>query len=234
VVFFPAYTSAQESRPKHLDLAIRFVRQVAPENTSYRHKDTSVRWKGVRGAPAYESHTDCSGFLDALLRHTYGLNDESMKQIFGSRRPLAKAYYEAIQTQHGFRRIDSISAILPGDIIAVKYRSDDPENKDHNTGHVMLVAEAPATRPATPPLAKETRQWEVVVIDQSHSGHGPKDTRHRQGHKDASGLGEGILRIYARKDGSLAGYSWSTLKNSEFHGREDREIVIGRFQQPAQ
>src|SRR6516225_3276681 len=59
-IVLPSYGWAQESRPKHLDLAIRFVRQVAPENTSYRHKDTSVKWKGVRGAPAYESHTDCS------------------------------------------------------------------------------------------------------------------------------------------------------------------------------
>jgi hypothetical protein len=155
-----------------------------------------------------------------------------MKQIFGSRRPLAKAYYEAIQTQHGFRRIDSMSAVLPGDIIAVRYRSDDPENKDHNTGHVMLVAEAPTARDGTPPLAKGTQQWEVVVIDQSRSGHGPKDTRHRDGHKGATGVGEGIMRVYAHKDGSLAGYSWSTFKNSEFHSQDDRQIVIGRFQPP--
>jgi hypothetical protein len=143
---------------------------------------------------------------------------------------LAKTYYEAIRKEKHFKRIETVSAVKPGDIIAIRYRPGDAENRDHNTGHIMLVVTSPERRNPSPPRVEETQQWEIRIIDQSRSGHGPADTRHRPGRKELSGLGEGVLRIYARIDGTIAGYSWSTLKNSEYHDRAERDILIGRFQ----
>jgi hypothetical protein len=52
----------QPATPKHLEWATRLLADVRPgTTTTYRHKKTSVRWRGVNGAAASECHTDCSG-----------------------------------------------------------------------------------------------------------------------------------------------------------------------------
>ena len=60
------------------------------------------------------------------------------------------------------------------------------------------------------------------------AAHGPADTRHRRG-GDRDGLGQGVLRLYAAADGTVAGYSWSTLRASEVHRQGGRDLVIGRY-----
>lgn len=197
----------------HLDLA----------NTDYVHGAPRVKFT----IPC-ESHTDCSGFADALLAHSYGFDKQEFRDIFGSGRPTAARYYDAVIQQNGFARIERVQDARPGDFLAVKYFS----RKD-NTGHVMLVASKPAlmNRPKSP-LMPGTLQWEVAVIDSSESGHGPMDTRHKRGinGKDHDGLGEGILRIYSDGVGNVVGFAWSTLTASKFKSPQDEHLVIGRLQ----
>src|SRR5262249_16041670 len=118
-----------------LDWATLLVKNLRLENTSYRHKPTTVKWKGIDGAADYESHTDCSGFLNALLKRAHGLTDDSLEEWLGTKRPLAKTYHDAITGQKKFRRILLVKDVQPGDIIAIKYRPGDPENIDNNSGH---------------------------------------------------------------------------------------------------
>jgi hypothetical protein len=77
----------------------------------------------------------------------------------------------------------------------------------------------------------DTEQWAVPIIDSSHSGHGPTDSRHHRGanNKDRDGLGRGVFRIYAGSQGQVVGFSWSTARVSKFVAPDDEHLVIGRL-----
>jgi hypothetical protein len=229
--------------PAHLDWAVKMVAGLKIENTSYRHKDLCVQWKGIDGAQEFVSHADCSGFLNELFKRAYGLSDDTFTDWWNTKRPLAKTYHRAILEGKHFQRIEKIQDVEPGDVIAIKYADEDPENEGNNTGHTLLVVAKPQSRQATEKIVENTEQWAVAVIDQSCSGHGAADTRHHKADKqtipsrctdgkDAHGLGEGVFRIYSTKQGEVAGYTWSTWKGSHFHaqdGDDGRHLVFGRF-----
>jgi hypothetical protein len=224
-----AADSPREAEPPHVEWARAMVQGLRRDDTSDRHQGGSVRWKGINGAAGYECHTDCSGFLNALLGRAYGLPDSTFREWFGTRRPSARTYHDAIESQNHFRRITHLRDARPGDVLAIRYPADDPENKDHNTGHVLLVVETPRPRQASAPVVDGTEQWEVAVIDQSRSGHGPWDTRHQKEGGSAAGLGQGVFRVYTRGDGTVAGHAWSTQRKSEYHDQGGRHLVIGRL-----
>ena len=70
--------------PQHLTDARELVRRLDLAHTSYEHGAGTVTFSGTR-----ESHTDCSGFIDALLKHSYGYDEAQFKKWFGARRPTA-------------------------------------------------------------------------------------------------------------------------------------------------
>src|ERR1019366_9410017 len=214
--------TAQESKPDpHVASAERLVDQLALADTSYEHGQGSVTWTG-----AVASHTDCSGFIDHLLMHDDGLTTDDFKRWFGSRRPTAGRYHDAIVEGRGFTRLHSIAALRPGDLIAIKYLT-----RHDNTGHIMLVIETPRRINPSPPYLDNTVQWSVPVIDSSETGHGPTDTRHKRGADghDHDGLGRGIFRLYADGQGPPTGFSWSTAKVSHFVAPDDEHLVLGRL-----
>lgn len=222
------HTSAGEAKePKHLADAKLLLKDLLPQNSSYRHKDADVQWKGggAKAEPeANVCHTDCSGFLDALLTHSYGYKEADFKKWFDSKRPTARRYYEQISRENGFKKIALLKDLQPGDIVAVKY----PEG-DKNTGHVMLAASAAKLVKSSKPRVEGTDQWEVTVIDCSMSGHGASDTRRLEDGKSRNGLGRGVLRLYTDKAGALAGYAWSTFGNSTYQDQDHHPINIGRI-----
>ena len=216
-----AATCRAVEQPKHLAAAIDLLGRLDLQNTTYRHGDPQVTWQGV-----CQSHTDCSGFLDALLMHCYGYTRDDFKQWFDSHQPSARRYHDAIVHERGFREIRLLADVLPGDVLAVKY-----SNRTDSTGHIMLVSERPRRIAPQEPVVAATEQWEVPVIDSSHSGHGPTDTRYRRGSngKDHDGLGSGVFRIYTDPQGHVAGFSWSVSKASKFVAPDDEHLVIGRL-----
>ena len=216
----PAWAqSAADAR--HVLTAQTLVQSLSLDNTSYEHGAGSIVWEGV-----VASHTDCSGLIDHLLMHDDGYTPEDFKRWFGSRRPTAARYHDAIVQGRGFTAVPTVAELRPGDLIAIKYLT----RKD-NTGHIMLVVEAPRRLAALPPQVDGMVQWEVVVIDSSESGHGPTDTRHKRGDggRDHDGLGRGVFRLYATADGSPGGFAWSTSKSSRFIGPDDEHLVLGRL-----
>ena len=211
--------------PKHLVDARKLLKSVLPENSSYQHKNTVVKWQGENDAAQSECHTDCSGLMNSLLEHSYPyFNENQFKKLFGKKRPLAEHYFQAIQDGKGFDSIAKIQEVKPGDFIAIKYG---PGEK--NTGHVMLVSGPPKLHPASDPKVDGTEQWELSVIDSSMSGHGKTDSRSKSDGTFYQGLGQGVFRIYAKKSGALAGYSWSISAKSEYHDAKDRPLAIGRL-----
>ena len=191
------------------------------ENTSYRHGEPEVTWQG-----SCQSHADCSGFLDALLMHSYGYSRDDFKRWFDSHRPSARRYHDAIVEQRGFQQIEHLAEVQPGDVLAVKYlhRSD-------NTGHVMLVADPPhRIAPRRPvvraPTSGKCRSSTVRVLATARPT--PAITAGADG-KDHDGLGRGVLRVYSDSQGQVVGFSWSTAKASKFVAPDDEHLVIGRL-----
>jgi hypothetical protein len=215
---------AQRALPKHLEEAQELVKHLGLTETEYRHKDTVVRWKGLDGAIRYEARTDCSGFIDALLEHSYGLTRADFKKWTGRARPLANTYYAVIDQGKGFTKVDKVQDIQPGDILAIRY----PAGAD-DTGHVLLVSRAPLRRAASAPLEAGADQWELQVIDCTRSGHGKTDTRYKPDGTFTGGVGAGTFRLYTDKAGKFAGHTWSTAAKSEYRSQRDRPIVAGRF-----
>jgi hypothetical protein len=209
----------------HLSVARELVSNIDLRNTSYEHGQGTVSWTGT-----LSSNTDCSGFVDHLLMHTYHYGPDDFSRWFGTRRPSAKRYYDAIIEQTGFRRIDRVTDLKPGDFIAVKYLA-----RTDNTGHIMLVDQPPQRAGRDAQSSRDAvapgDAWLVPVIDSSETGHGPTDTRHKRGADghDHDGLGRGVLRLYTDRDGRVIGFSWSALKSSEFRGPDTEPVALGRL-----
>lgn len=222
---FAVATGAKEPAPppKHLTAAVSLIDALEPSNTTYRHGKPEVKFAG--DGDVCSSHTDCSGFVDSLLRHSYQYTDDDYRKWFGKKRPLAKVFHDTIQQQKGFADIQKVQDVLPGDILAAKYAVP---TEDNSTGHVMLVVEKPKLMTAKEPFVDNTEQWEVTIIDSSGSGHGTTDTRNANGQKK-DGLGRGVFRLYANKSGTLEGYCWSTSKKSKFRPQSENHLVVGRL-----
>jgi hypothetical protein len=217
-----AFAPRVQETPAHLSEAMKLVEAIKPDQTEYRHRPSVIHWPDEASGP--ECRTDCSGFVDLLLRHSYPwATQEWLEATMGKKRPLAGDYYDAIMGHKGFTIVERLDDIQPGDFLVMKY----PVDSD-NTGHMMLVASAPKGRKSSEPLVSGTTQWEVSVIDETSSYHGTGDTRYSPDEKKG-GVGRGTFRLYADQDGKLAGYAWSITKKSKFYGPDERPIVAARL-----
>lgn len=216
-------TAAGHSAPPHLVAAEELVEHVQPVDSSYQHRHTLVHW-GDHGRGRYESHADCSGLVNRLLEHAYGIAPAELDHWLDSGRPKASSYHRAIAERNGFERITRVEEVLPGDIIAIRY----PRGSG-NTGHVMIVADVPRARPATPPVIAGTRQWEVSIIDSTTSDHGQGDTRHSASGHFHPGVGRGVIRLYTDAAGHVVGHTWSTSSHSPYREQQARHVEIGRL-----
>jgi NlpC/P60 family len=203
------------------------VKNISSKNTDYRHKEIAVTWAGNNGADSWQCFADCSGFINSLLKQTYGWDDAYFKRWLGKNRPLAYHYFDAIVAENHFKQIHSIDEIQPGDLIVLKY-SDRSEHED-NTGHCMLVAKTPERCTAGPVTEPSTNQYEVTVIDCSKSPHGKTDTRYLNNGDEYPGLGKGVFRLYADRKGNITAYSWSKGRPKPGFDPYANPVVVGRI-----
>ncbi len=229
VVLLTAWPCRAQS-PAHLTTAEAIATQILPADNEYAHKECFIKWKGAPGVDNYANRTDCSDFFDLLIEHVYGFTRAQLKQWTGHERPTAAVWYDAVDSTPAkplLQPIVKLESTLPGDMIFIKYA---PGGGD--TGHVMMIAAAPQKRDPTKPIIEKTQQWAVTVIDSSKSGHGPTDTRHNNDGSFGQGVGKGTLRLYTLHDGSLAGYSWSTVGASKFISVDEHPIALARLSIP--
>jgi hypothetical protein len=212
--------------PAHVAWADDLVAHITPDKNEYASSPTYVYWAGVNGKTTYENRTQCSSFLTRLLKQAYGWSDSDFTQWFGSTSPTAELYHDAIQAQNGFAVVSNINDIQEGDVLAVKYLEEDATV----TGHVMIADGVAVAYAANEPLVSDTVQYELKIIDSSKSGHGSSDTRLMSDGSWDTGVGSGKLRLYADNNGTVVGYSWSTVKASTYYSlRSTRHLVIGRL-----
>ena len=232
LMLLPTVTVAAKARessaaPAHLEQARLLVENLrTAELNVYGGGKRQIDWEAGHAS----ARTVCSSFATLLLQHAYGWKSAEIKDRFGSANPEASAYHDAVVGHKKFLRIVHVDKIKPGDFLAIKYTDQHvSRNGVEDTGHVMVVAEAPREIAAHKPLVEGTSQYSVTVIDSSASGHGPTDTRHRPDGTFTGGIGRGVLRIYSDKDGKIAGYTWSDGSKSTFYSSPERDLVAGRI-----
>jgi hypothetical protein len=199
----------------------RMVAEVQPANNLYGSHPTIVRW--TENGQEARNRSVCSSFQTHVFEKAYGLHEADIVRWFGMANPQAKDYYRAIEANRGFAQVARVEDLQPGDIIAVNYGTGHKP-----TGHVMMIDRVPAAHQSTSPVVPGLHQYEVAVIDSSNSGHGSLDTRFAGG-RHTTGAGRGTLRLYAKADGTVAGYAWSTKRVSQFYPIANRQIAFGRF-----
>ncbi len=213
--------------PRHL-VNVRLLQEnTLPQDSSYRHHERIVRWKGEEGATKYECHTDCSGLIDALLKYTYGISAEQLNAwLHTVHRPLARNYYEAFVSQNGFEKLVMIDAIKPGDFVAMKFLPW-AGDKGHDTGHILVVDGVPVEMARYRFNGALSRRFAVPLIDCS-SGHGLTDTRYRNG-RYHPGIGKGTFSLFTDERGVITGYAWSAAQKSRYYGSDQRPLAVGRL-----
>jgi hypothetical protein len=205
------HESDAESLVTYLDVSL--------QNT-YASSPSTITWSGNTSS----ARTVCATFLTLLLEHSYGWTDSTFTTWMGTTSPTAATYHDAIVKQNGFLNIPHVTNIAVGDVFAAKYY-----DSKTITGHIMIFASTPRLRTATAPLENGTTQYEIDVIDSSSSYHGSTDTRVLANGATMTGVGKGIMRLYANADGTIAGHTWSTSSSSTYYTQSVRNVVIGRL-----
>lgn len=220
-----ALSSARAAaQPAFLGWAEDLVDHVAPANNSYSTGPFYVTWAGANGATQYENRTLCSNFLTALLMHAYGLTSTDIRDWTGSTSPNATLWHDTIVAEDGFTRIDAVTDIEPGDVIAIRY-----ESGNSASGHLSIVEAAPVLRAATAPLVSGTQQYEIHIIDSTRKGHGAGDSRLKADGTWVEGAGRGIIRLYADASGAITGHTWSLSPYSTHYAVSFRSVTVGRY-----
>lgn len=175
------------------------------KSTVYSHKILVDETDGSYAA-------DCSGFLAYVIKKTI---PEALKEVEISpkhKRPLAVNFYDTIvragtQKVPHWQNISRLEDAAPGDVLVWV----NPPGKD-NTGHVMIIMEAPA------PEGKQL--FKLKICDSSKSPH-QDDTRA----KGSNGIGIGIIWIDTDEKGSPVAYRWSSASSKSV----GRSFAIGRI-----
>ncbi|WP_445184668.1 hypothetical protein ACTXG6_40910 [Pseudonocardia sp. Cha107L01] len=162
----------------------------AMRDTQYQHETEVNAAKG-------EFYYDCSGFLDYALKRAAPAAFRALPVTASSGRPLAQDFEHHLRQAGGgdpWRSVSTVSALLPGDVIAWLAT---PDSKTRDTGHVMIVLGAPVHNP------QRADEWLVKVVDSTVSPHA-QDSRGA----DDEGLGTGAVGLVADASGHPVGFYW--------------------------
>jgi hypothetical protein len=193
-----------ETRGIH-DEAMRILGSI--KSTEYRHKTEIDETKG-----AY--YCDCSGFVGYVLNRTVTNDGRKGPLANGKSRPLAMDYekfFAAAPSKAGgdgrWQRIERITDVRPGDVIA--WRHEVP--KPGNTGHVVFVDQIA--------VVEKDGLVRVVVID-STTLPSPDVTKD----KGKTGIGRRTMWFKADKDGVPIAY----VRGTRTSKAKAEAISIGR------
>ena len=205
----PDLPVAAAARPKPASrgapaMAAEASRQLAAMRTSSYEHHTSI--DEASGRFVY----DCSGFVDYSLSNVAPEAFAELRQAT-VKRPLAKhfvTFFSSSLSSAGtghWRRVPHMLDLQPGDILAWLKPAD---VKTKNTGHVMIVREAPHRD------SKRADEIVVPIWDSTHVRHGTSDSRAASG---ASGLGTGEVLVIVDPSGAPLRYRWSRGSKAHEH-----------------
>lgn len=185
----------------------------------YASSPSYILWDGTSS----QARTVCGTFITNLLLRSYNWTSSTFTSWLGTTSPYADTYYAAIVARNNFTRIDNITQVQPGDIIAIKYLDSG------TTGHAMVVDSLARAHSALSPIVAGTTQYSITVIDSSSGYHGAADTRRTSPSTTGNGVGRGSIRVYVDSALKPVGYSWSDEAGSPYISMSQRPLAIGRI-----
>jgi hypothetical protein len=233
---------AQLLFPAHLMNGLNLVNGMVAQTNANNSYSYTLPPTISRGPTTFACAADCSSVVSLLLEHTYGLSAANIKTLAGTTKatgtiaswPQSATWYAAVTAGTPgtcMPAIATLSAVLPGDFIFVKYTAGNSD-PDGDTGHCMLVAGTPQPLSATDaPVEAGCSEWSVQVVDVTGDPH-TSDTRYQTNAAgngtNAAGVGSGTIRVYVNADGTTAGYSWGLSSASTFEPMSARPLVFAR------
>ena len=189
-----------------------------------------ITWPGGNNPSSARTKGAC--FLTLGLVRGHGLPASIGSAWWGSSSPSSAVYYDAIEAENRFYRVDSAMDALPGDILAVKYGGDGAAVQSY----VMVVSQIEFF--TTTPAGLD--RYILEIVDSTRTVHGMQDTRWQgdpstiNGH--VQGVGAGLIFIDAdATTGEVVAHTWSnqgSMASSYYPnhtGPGGRSITIGRF-----
>ena len=115
VLFSALGAIAQDTVPKHLQLARDFVANTKQENNSYSNTHIYTRMPGDLFASEYVVATDCGGFVEDMFRRAKsGVLEQLKTKKFKTRFSIFD-WHPSIEKEEAFTRIRKVPDIQPGD-----------------------------------------------------------------------------------------------------------------------
>jgi hypothetical protein len=167
----------------------------------------------------------CASFVSGVLKHTYPWATDAFFDTYFGESPEAEDYRRvfAANTCPRFRRVDKVTSLAPGDLVAIDYDPDVTGPGQANSGHIVMVRQVKGINPNGPTITGAT-QYAVEVVDCTADPHGVyantatyapyPDTRMVDDVTNFDGAGIGHVMFYADATGAFAGYRWSANSGS--------------------
>jgi hypothetical protein len=210
----PPTPSPADMRPAAVSGSVALVREVQRELnamrvTRYQHTTTVDESSG-------SYFYDCSGLLDYAMGRVRAADLNPIPHTRA--RPLAadiEGYLRRGLTGpiEGWQPLARVDAMGPGDVVAWQATEDSTTG---DTGHVMVVLEAPAQNSA------RAAEWLVRVADSTLSPHA-LDSRH----SGITGLGTGMIGLLVDDRGAPTAFYW---RGGVSRQAKPTEIALGRPQ----
>ncbi|MBS1196515.1 MAG: hypothetical protein H6R18_300 [Proteobacteria bacterium] len=237
--------NAQESVPKYLEVARELVQNIKPENNLY-HYETSARYIRFPSS-GYTVHTDCTGFIEAMLDRGNGISLRFSTRLLSDRYSIID-WVDGVERGEMFDQIKTVKDMKPGDLFMWKLM---PKVKASTgtvfNGHVVMIDSEPVkVEPQRAPFAEGLVQWEVWVMDSYPGPLSHDDTRYVQGAnaaqadaaqlensgkptlKKITGVGRGRMYIFTDEAGNLRAYSNAFSKSRLALQDKDSHMIIAR------
>jgi hypothetical protein len=185
-----------------------------------------LEWGNPADPGTWVARARCSSFVSAVLKHTYPwATDTYFQTWFQDPSPEAEDYRRYFAENPGprMRRIEKVTDLLPGDLIAIDYSTIENGTPQVNTGHIVLVRELKAASTSGPATHPGVVQYPIEVLDCTAEAHGEYQYATYKDFPDTrmvwedgtgaganfQGVGIGHMFFYADAAGGFAGYRWS-------------------------
>ena len=160
-------------------------------NSSYSHKPHI-------DVAEHVCEVDCSGFVSNVFAELSPRHVAAIQTLKKRSRPLAEDFYTSFAAARksplsGWRHAP-VAEARPGDVLA--WWKEEHE-KGEDTGHVMLLAEAP--------VLESPGKWRLRILDSTKRPHGD-ETRPA----GKTGLGAGTIWLDVDRSGEILSYHWKS------------------------
>ncbi|MFG1988480.1 LamG domain-containing protein [Actinoplanes sp. NPDC048988] len=198
----------------------------ARANNVYDMDNPAVLTFGSPGDPAsWIARARCASFISGVLGRTYPWVTAAFFDQFFGESPEAEDYQRvfAAGSCTRFRRVERVTDLQPGDLIAIDYDPARTGPGQVNSGHIVMVRELKGENPNGPAI-EGAKQYAVEVVDCTADPHGVygkatyapyPDTRMVDDVSNFQGAGIGHMMFYADAAGLFAGYRWSANSGSD-------------------